>query len=59
MSLCMDLPDCCYDWMQFSGAWARERYPKTRQLEQGILSVGSMRGNSSHNHNPFVILKTT
>lgn len=28
MSLCMDLPDCCYDWMQFSGAWARERYPK-------------------------------
>ncbi|WP_347296479.1 alpha-galactosidase, partial [Enterocloster bolteae] len=39
------------------GAWARERYPKTRQLEQGILSVGSMRGNSSHNHNPFVILK--
>ena len=57
MSLCMDLPDCCYDWMQFSGAWARERYPKTRQLEQGILSVGSMRGNSSHNHNPFVILK--
>lgn len=30
---------------------------KTRQLEQGILSVGSMRGNSSHNHNPFVILK--
>ncbi|MDM8210611.1 alpha-galactosidase [Mediterraneibacter glycyrrhizinilyticus] len=57
MSLCMDLPDSDYDWIQFSGAWARERYPKTRHLEQGIQSVGSMRGHSSHNHNPFVILK--
>lgn len=57
MSLCMDLPDCEYEWIQFSGAWARERYPKVRRLEQGIQSVGSMRGNSSHNHNPFVILK--
>lgn len=57
MSLCLDLPDSEYDWMQFSGAWARERYPKTRRLEQGIQSVGSLRGNSSHNHNPFLILK--
>ena len=38
------------DMIQFSGAWARERYPKTRRLEQGIQSVGSIRGNSSHNH---------
>ena len=57
MSLCMDLPDSEYDWIQFSGAWARERYPKVRRLEQGIQSVGSLRGHSSHNHNPFVILK--
>ena len=57
MSLCLDLPDSDYEWMQFSGAWARERYPKLRKLEQGIQSVGSLRGNSSHNHNPFVILK--
>ena len=57
MSLCVDLPDSEYDWIQFSGAWARERCPKRRRLEQGIQSVGSMRGNSSHNHNPFVILK--
>ncbi len=57
MSLCVDLPDSEYDWIQFSGAWARERCPKRRCLEQGIQSVGSMRGNSSHNHNPFVILK--
>lgn len=23
MSLCMDLPDCDYEWIQLSGAWAR------------------------------------
>lgn len=57
MSLCLDLPDSNYEWIQFSGAWARERYPRKRRLEQGIQSVGSMRGHSSHNHNPFVILK--
>ena len=57
MSLCMDLPDCDYEWIQFSGAWARERHPRVRRLEQGIQSVGSMRGNSSHEHNPFLILK--
>lgn len=57
MSLCMDLPDYDYDFIHFSGAWARERYAKQRRLEMGIQSVGSMRGHSSHEHNPFVILK--
>ena len=57
MSICMDLPDSDYDWIQFSGAWARERYPVTRHLVPGIQSVGSLRGHSSHNHNPFIILK--
>ena len=57
MSLCLDLPDPEYDWIQFSGAWARERHPVTRRLAQGIQSVGSRRGHSSHNQNPFVILK--
>ena len=59
MSLCMDLPDCDYEFVHFSGAWGRERHMKTRRLEQGIQSVGSVRGHSSHNHNPFVILKRT
>ena len=57
MSLCLDLPDCAYEWVQFSGAWARERHPRTRRLEQGIQSVGSMRGHSSHEQNPFIMLK--
>lgn len=57
MSLCMDLPDYNYDFLHFSGAWAGERHLKTRKLEQGIQSVGSLRGHSSHEHNPFIILK--
>ncbi len=57
MSLCLDLPDDEYEWVQFSGAWGRERHKKTRRLEQGVQSVGSARGASSHHHNPFVMLK--
>ncbi len=57
MSLCLDLPDHEYDWIQFSGAWGRERTPIAHRLKQGILSVSSTRGNSSHEQNPFIILK--
>ena len=57
MSLCLDLPDRDYEFVHFSGAWSRERWMKVRRLEQGIQSVESARGNSSHNHNPFVMLR--
>ena len=57
MSLSLDLPDKDYIWMQLSGAWSRERYVKNRVLEQGITAIDSMRGNSSHEHNPFMVLK--
>ena len=57
MSLNLDLPDHDYEWLQLSGAWARERHIKTRSLEQGITAIGSMRGHSSHQQNPFVTLK--
>ena len=57
MSLSLDLPDRDYVWMQLSGAWSRERYVKERALEQGITAIDSMRGNSSHEHNPFMVLK--
>lgn len=57
MSLNLDLPDKDYVWMQLSGAWARERHIKEHALEQGILSIGSVRGNSSHQHNPFMVLR--
>ena len=57
MSMCLDLPDKDYVWMQLSGSWSRERHVKNRTLEQGILAIDSMRGNSSHEHNPFMVLK--
>ena len=57
MSLCLDLPDDRYEWIQFSGAWACERTPVCRKLDIGTIQAESMRGNSSHQQNPFVILK--
>ncbi len=57
MSLSLDLPDSDYEFIHFSGAWSRERHMKVRKLEQGIQSVESTRGTSSHNHNPFVMLR--
>ena len=57
LSACLDLPDQDYEWMQFSGAWARERIPEVRKLSTGITSIESKRGASSANQNPFVIIK--
>lgn len=56
-SLSLDLPDANYEWQQLSGAWGRERTIKSRALQQGIQSIESTRGISSHQHNPFVTLK--
>ena len=57
LSACLDLPDQEYEWMQFSGAWARERIPEVRELAPGSVSIESKRGASSANQNPFVIIK--
>lgn len=57
MSTCVELPDSNYEWLQLSGAWARERHIKTRTLQQGLQAIESARGNSSHNQNPFAALK--
>ena len=57
LSACVDLSDQDYEWMQFSGAWARERIPVARKIERGIISIESKRGTSSANQNPFVIVK--
>ncbi|MCR5670995.1 MAG: alpha-galactosidase [Butyrivibrio sp.] len=57
LSCCIDLPDLDYEMVQFTGAWARERIPQVRKLTDGITSIGSMRGVSSANFNPFMIIK--
>lgn len=57
MSLSLDLPDSCYEMIDLTGAWCRERYVKHHQLHQGVQSIHSMRGHSSHQFNPFIGLK--
>ncbi|AYM02363.1 alpha-galactosidase [Levilactobacillus yiduensis] len=56
LSLQLDLPDANYDLLQFSGSWARERHLVRQPLRSGIQSVGSLRGASSHQQNPFIAL---
>ncbi|WP_077611564.1 alpha-galactosidase [Clostridium sp. Marseille-P2415] len=56
-SLCLDLPDSDYDMLDLTGAWGRERNVKIHPLHQGIQGVYSMRGHSSHQYNPFLVLK--
>ena len=58
MSLSVDLPHADMEMVHLSGTWARERHVKSRKLEQGIQSISSIRGASSHHHNPFLALKT-
>lgn len=57
LSMSIDMPDADYEMIQLSGSWARERAVKVRALEHGVTSVSSMRGNSSHQQNPFLALK--
>ncbi|MFR3791842.1 MAG: alpha-galactosidase [Blautia massiliensis (ex Durand et al. 2017)] len=57
MSLCLDLPDCNYEMLELTGAWARERHVTTRPLVEGVQAVYSLRGCSSHHFNPFLALK--
>ena len=57
MSAAVDLPDARWEFVQLSGAWARENHVVTRRLRPGRQSVGSDRGASSHIHNPFIALR--
>lgn len=52
----LDLPDADYDFLQFSGNWARERHLYRNRLRPGVQSVDSLRAASSHQQNPFIML---
>ena len=56
MSMSIDLPDTQYDWMELTGAWSRERHIEIRPLTTGITAIGSRRGHSSGQYNPFAAL---
>lgn len=58
MSACLDL-DCTdekYDILTLHGSWGRERQMERRSLMHGKQSVGSVRGESSHQEHPFIAL---
>ena len=55
-SLCLDFPSADLDLLTFDGGHVTERGLNRAPLRPGIQSVGSIRGISSHQHNPFVVL---
>ncbi|WP_410769344.1 alpha-galactosidase [Fontibacillus sp. BL9] len=56
LSASMDFADSNYDALYLSGAWARERHIQRRRLAPGVTGIGSRRGSSSHQQNPFIAL---
>ncbi len=62
MSACLDFLDGQHDLYSFHGRHAMERLLQRTRLVHGVHTIGSRRGISSHQHNPFIILaqdKTT
>ncbi|MBR2286944.1 MAG: alpha-galactosidase, partial [Clostridia bacterium] len=45
-----------YDMVHLHGAWAKERQVERIPAAHAVRSIGSVRGASGHEHNPFVAL---
>ncbi len=56
MSAMLDFHHHDMDFVHFSGQHTLERIKERTHLRHGIQSIGSRRGSSSHQHNPFTIL---
>ncbi len=56
LSTCVDFDTDQFDMITLNGSWARERVMERAPLHHGKQSVDSMRGESSHQNNPFVAL---
>ena len=55
-SCCLDLPFGDWELLHFHGRHAMERQPERQSIPHGELRISSRRGESSHQHNPFLIL---
>lgn len=53
-SACLDMDDDGYEMLTLHGSWARERQMDRRPIGYGKTSVGSIRGESSHQEHPFM-----
>ena len=56
MSANIDMDQSDYRMLTLHGSWARERHMDYRPLGYGKTSVGSCRGESSHQEHPFLAL---
>ncbi len=56
LSMTLDLPDSDYKLLKLWGTHENERNVEMTELHHGIQSMGSTRGSSSHEANPFVAL---
>ncbi len=55
-SACVDFDTDELDMITVNGSWARERHPERSPLHRGKQSVDSVKGESSHQSNPFTAL---
>lgn len=55
-SLCLDLPRGEWEWIHFHGRHAMERVTERAKLVHGVQECSSVRGASSHQQNPAVLL---
>ncbi len=57
-SACLDMDNEDFELLTLHGSWARERHIQTNKLVYGKQSVGSFKGESSHQEHPFIALVT-
>ncbi|MBP1542641.1 MAG: alpha-galactosidase, partial [Oscillospiraceae bacterium] len=56
LSGCVDFDTEQFDFITLNGSWARERVMERCRLHHGKQGVDSVKGESSHQNNPFVAL---
>lgn len=56
LSACIDFDGVNYDMISLHGSWARERHISRKKIGYGRQAVSSIRGESSHQDNPFIAL---
>lgn len=56
LSMCVDLDNDGYDMITLNGSWARERCMERCRLHHGKQGIDSIKGESSHQNNPFMAL---
>ena len=56
LSMCVDFDNDSYDMITLNGSWARERCMERCRLHHGKQGIDSVKGESSHQNNPFMAL---